>query len=186
MESDDDFELLPSSSPVHQPKLKRLKKAIRVPQYSPTKSPHDDDDDAPPINSPQSDTLPSGSPSPSPIGGHVDESNWGSSPQHDASESDTVKENGSGAMRALDFDSVGQELDGNVEVRSTETEKGEQVADLSTDELDRKRRSLHDDSENKEKKKKKKRIDSDDGDKKLKESATSKIKAEKVHHCSPL
>ncbi|KAL4300753.1 hypothetical protein AHAS_Ahas17G0232400 [Arachis hypogaea] len=183
MESDEDFELLPLP-PLHEPKpkLKRLKKALRVPPLSPSNH-----DGSSPIDS---GTLPSDGPTLS--AGHVEDSNWGSNPQIDhrvtahldASDSDTAKKNnGFGAMRALDFDSIGDGLDGNDEVHSkemeTENEKGEEVADLEIDDRDRKRRSLDEDSEDQEKKRKRKKKKGLDGEKQLKESASNKRRAEK-------
>ncbi|KAL1309477.1 hypothetical protein HN51_052162 [Arachis hypogaea] len=183
MESDEDFELLPPP-PLHEPKpkLKRLKKALRVPPLSPSNH-----DGSSPIDS---GTLPSDGPTLS--AGHVEDSNWGSNPQIDhrvtahldASDSDTAKKNnGFGAMRALDFDSIGDGLDGNDEVHSkemeTENEKGEEVADLEIDDRDRKRRSLDEDSEDQEKKRKRKKKKGLDGEKQLKESASNKRRAEK-------
>ncbi|KAL1343785.1 hypothetical protein HN51_017741 [Arachis hypogaea] len=184
MESDEDFELVPPPPLLEpKPKLKRLKKALRVPPLSPSNH-----DGSSPIDS---GTLPSDGPSPS--AGHVEDSNWGSNPQIDrrvtahldASDSDTAKKNnGFGAMRALDFDSIGGGLDGNDEVHSkemeTENEKGEEVADLEIDDRDRKRRSLDEDSEDQEKKRKRKRKKKGlDGEKQLKESASNKRRAEK-------
>lgn len=162
MESDDDFELLPSP-PIHERKLKRLKKATRA-HENPRPS-------TPPANSPESLND-----------AHLNLSNGVSGPEIESLGDDnvTVEEEGlGGAKRVLEFDSLGDELDGKV------TEEGEEVRDLNkTDELERKRRSIDDHSENQEtkKKKKKKRIDDGDGgEKKLKEAISNKRKAEKVH-----
>ncbi|MED6138427.1 hypothetical protein PIB30_074121 [Stylosanthes scabra] len=186
MESDEDFELLPPS-PLHEPKpkLKRIKKALRVPPLSPSN--HD-------VSSPiESGTLSSDDPSPSPE--HVEDSNsnWGSNPQIDhkvtapldASDSDTPKGNkGFGAMRALDFDSIGDELDGNDEAHSkemeSEKEKREEVADLEIDDRGTKRRSLDEDSQDQEKNKKKRKTkDGVDGEMQPKESASNKRRTQK-------
>ncbi|MED6118425.1 hypothetical protein PIB30_002131 [Stylosanthes scabra] len=179
MESDEDFELFPPS-PLHEPKpkLKRIKKALRVPPLSPS-----------PI---ESGTLPSDGSSPSPE--HVEDSNidWGSNPQIDdrvtapidASDINTAKgNNGVGAMRALDFDSIGDELDGNDEAHrkemETEKEEGEEVGDLEIDDRGTKRRSLDEDSQEQKKKKKRKKKNGVDGEKQPKESASNKRRTEK-------
>ncbi|XP_061370685.1 uncharacterized protein LOC133313334 [Gastrolobium bilobum] len=150
MESDEDFELLPSSPVQEQRKLKRLKKVIRASEYSPPSTS--------PTNFPELAN-----------GGQLEESNGESSPElEDTSKGVTVNEDDLGATRVLEFDSVGEELDGKV----TE-EKGE-VGDLNTNELEGKRRRLDFSSENNEKKKK--RIDDGDGSK---ESISNKRKTEK-------
>lgn len=175
MEIDDDYELL-ASSPVHvsQPKLKRLKKAaVRVPEFSPPpKSP----DLVLPSNSEEFGTFHSDTP--------LEESNAELESLNVAAKEDDL-----GAARVLDFDSVDVELDENVEASTMEMDKGEEVEDLKTQELETKRPSLDSSTDNKEnkKKKKKKRID-DDGraEKNAKESKSNKRKAEKVHMCFPI
>lgn len=154
MEIDGDFDLLPSSPVVHARKLKRLKKATAAPEYpSPPTSPTEPVEEELNLRS---------VPEPESLGdGNV-----------------AVEENGLGARRALEFDSVADE-----EV----TEKGKEIGDLNTHESEKKRPSSDVVSENKEHKmKKKKRID-DGGDgsqKNPKESSTSnKRKTEKVRVC---
>jgi len=184
MESDDDFELLPSS-PVHERKLKRLKKANRAHKHShPSSSPTNFSElgDTEPLEEsigPEPEIL-------------------GLSPQLDS-----VKDYGLSAKRVLDFDSVAEELDGEVaeeneefgslniseEVGDLKTSEeigdlktSEEVRDLKTDESERKQRSSDESSEKKEKKKKKRRMDDGDGSEKMaKESVTNKRKAQKVH-----
>ncbi|TKY75140.1 DNA ligase [Spatholobus suberectus] len=164
MESDDDFELLPSS-PVHERKLKRLKKATRAPEHShpPSPPPNFSESGNGEQSGPELETL-------------------GLSPQPDTPKGVTVEDDGVGEKRVLDFDSVGEEH-GKVAEASEEVgdlKASEEIRDLNTDEADRKRRSLEDFPEKKEKKKKKKRIDDGDGsEKKAKESTTNKRKAEK-------
>ncbi|KAK7283348.1 hypothetical protein RIF29_12800 [Crotalaria pallida] len=176
MDSDDDFELLPSS-PIEAPprKLKRLKKAaaaaaVRVPEPSPQKS-------SPDSSSEEFETLQPDS--------SLEELTFGSVPNPESLTA-PPKEHGSGASRVLDFDSVAEELHTNFEANS-EMEKEnvdveEEVVDLKIRELERKRRSLDssdDNKENKKNKKKKKRIDDDGAEKRAKESASNKRKAEK-------
>ncbi|KAK7351697.1 hypothetical protein VNO77_11322 [Canavalia gladiata] len=106
MESDDDYELLPPS-PVYERKLKRLKKATRHPEHSHLSSS--------PTNFSELENSE-----------HLEESigpepeSLGLSPQVD-----TVKDDGLGATRVLDFDSVAEELDGRV------AEEKEEVGDLN-------------------------------------------------------
>lgn len=184
MESDDDIELLPSSS-VQERKLKRLKKAVRVPEYPRPNTP-DNGPSTPLVNSSESDSLHSYSPN-----GHgFEEFNVGSGPttfdsvgdenglstELDALES--VKKDGPGAMRVLEFDSAAEEFGGNGEACSMEVEKGEEVRDLKTEELEKKRHSL--DSFEEKRDRKKKRVDGDRDEKKVKGSTSSKRRAEKV------
>ncbi|KAL3022772.1 hypothetical protein AAZX31_04G032600 [Glycine max] len=182
MESDDDFELLPPS-PVQERKLKRLKKAARVPEPShPPISPpnfsvsgNGEEHLTEPNgeSGPEFETLtPSPSPSPSP--------SPNPNPQSDTPKGVTVDDDGLGAKRVLDFDSFGEELGKVVEeteeVRDLKTY--EEIRDLNTDEVERKRRGL-DDLPEKNEKKKRINDDSDSSEKKPKVSATNKRKAEK-------
>ncbi|CAJ1973319.1 unnamed protein product [Sphenostylis stenocarpa] len=180
MESDDDVELLPPS-PVHERKLRRLKKATRVPEpshslSSPTVfSESGNGEEQFTVSNGESGPEPESQvPSPSP------------NPQPDSPIGVTVNDDGLGAKRVLDFDFVIEEhkkVDGESqevndpknsdEVRDLKA--SDKVRVLNTDEVERKRRSSNDLPENK-----KKRIDGGDGsEKKLKESATNKRKAEK-------
>ncbi|RDX70477.1 hypothetical protein CR513_50272, partial [Mucuna pruriens] len=168
MDSDDDFELLPSS-PVHERKLKRLKKATTVPEYSrPPTSP--------------TNFSKSGN------GEHLTESNGesgpepetlGLSPQPHTPKGVTVKDDGLGAKRVLDFDSVDEEH-GKVAAESEEVgdlKTNDETQDLNTDQVDRKRRSLDDFPVKKEKKK---RIGGGHrSEQKHKDSKTNKRKIEK-------
>ncbi|KAG5033893.1 hypothetical protein JHK85_009195 [Glycine max] len=182
MESDDDFELLPPS-PVQERKLKRLKKAARVPEPShPPISPpnfsvsgNGEEHLTEPNgeSGPEFETLtPSPSPSPSP--------SPNPNPQSDTPKGVTVDDDGLGAKRVLDFDSFGEELGKVVEeteeVRDLKTY--EEIRDLNTDEVERKRRGL-DDLPEKNEKKKRINDDGDSSEKKPKVSATNKRKAEK-------
>ncbi|KAF7829688.1 myb-like protein X [Senna tora] len=181
MESEDDIELLPSS-PVHERKLKRLKKVVRVPE-NPRRNTLDNVPSMPHANSSESDSLHSISDNPNVI--DFDELNVGSGPAFDSTgdenglsteldASERFKEDGLGAMSVLEFDSVAAEdLGGNVEACSMEAEKVEEVGDVKTEELQKKRRSVDSFSEKREKKKKR-----SDGEK-VKESTSNKRKAEK-------
>jgi len=167
MESDDDLELLPLT-PVHERKLKRLKKATRVPEPShPAPSPTVFDESRKfeehftvsngKFGPEHEIQVPSLSPSPS--------------PQPDSPRGVTVSDDDLGAKRVLDFDSV-------IEEHEKVDGESQEVRDLKTgDELERKRHSLDDLPENK---KKKRIVGSDGSEKKPKESATNKRKAEKV------
>ncbi|KAE9609407.1 hypothetical protein Lal_00020509 [Lupinus albus] len=170
MYSDEDFELLPSSHIfLPQPKLKRLKKkAITVPQLSPPNSPNYH---SPPFNnsSQQLRSLHSDRP--------LEDLTFGSVPNR-GSLSALPKEHGYGAYRVLDFDSVGDELDGNVVASQMEKDKVEEVAEMKIHELERKRHSLDISAECKEKRKNK-RIDVDRAEKMARKSVSNKRKAEK-------
>ncbi|CAL0327029.1 unnamed protein product [Lupinus luteus] len=157
MDSDDDFQLLPSSPIIlPQPKLKRLKKAasLIVPSNN---------------SSDESGSLRSNS--------ALEELTVRSVPNRENS-SPLPNKHGSGAARVLDFNSVADELDVDVEYTEIEKDKVEEVADLKSNELERKRRSLDNSAENSSKKRKK-RIDDDGAEKMAKESASNKRKAEK-------
>ncbi|XP_027356966.1 nucleolar transcription factor 1-B [Abrus precatorius] len=193
MESDDDYQLLPSF-PVHERKLKRLKKAKTAPHFShPT---------SPPTNF--SELGNSKHLEESIKGSGLEPQSLGLSPQLD-----TVKDDCLGATRVLEFDSVGDELDGKVaeekeevvdlkiaeevvDLKITEEvvdlkiseeavdlKSSEEIKGLKTEELERKRRSFDELPEKKQKKKKKRIEDSDGSEKKPKESMSSKRKAEK-------
>lgn len=160
MEIDGDFDLLPSSPVVHARKLKRLKKATAAPEY------------------PSPPTSPTESEIPEPV---EEELNLRSVPEPESlgDGNVAVEENGLGARRALEFDSVADE-------EVTVTEKGEEIGDLNTHESEKKRPSSDVVSENKEHKmKKKKRIDDggDGSEKNPKEATSSKRKTEKVRVC---
>ncbi|KAE9586762.1 hypothetical protein Lalb_Chr23g0266641 [Lupinus albus] len=157
MDSDDDFELFPSSPIIlPQPKLKRLKKAASL--------------IVPSINSSdESESLRSDS--------TLEELTLRSVPNHEIL-SPLPNKHGSGAARVLDFNSVAEELDVNVESPEIEKDKVEEVADLKSHELERKRRILDNSAEN-TKKKRKKIIDDGGAENIGKESASNKRKAEK-------
>lgn len=164
MDSDDDFDQLPS--PIHERKLKRLKKATRVSENPPPSSS--------PIN--LSEFANNSELEESNKGSILDLESFG-----DKIVTDTVEEDDSTAKRVLEFDSVSDELDEKF------TEKTpEEFIDLNTEELETKQNPVDDVTEKKEnaknkKKKKNKRIDDGDGsEKKLKESISNKRKAEKV------
>ncbi|CAL0319007.1 unnamed protein product [Lupinus luteus] len=161
MNSDEDVELLPSSPFfLLQPKLKRLKKtAITVSKLSPPKSPNFH---VSTFNnsSQQLRSLHSDSP--------LEELTFGS-----------VLNHGYGASRVLDFDSLGDGLDGNFVASQMEKDKVEEVADMKSHELERKRYSLDSSVECKEKRKKKKRIDVDRSEKIARESVSNTRKTEK-------
>ncbi|GAU14357.1 hypothetical protein TSUD_309170 [Trifolium subterraneum] len=171
MDSDDDFQPLPSS-PIVERKLKRLKKASRVSENPPPSSP--------PIKFPQFENNSA-----------LEDSIAGSAIEIeslvDKNVTETVEEDDLGAKRVLEFDSVDDELDGKVteKEKTTLDEKftektTEEFGETNTEELGIKQPSVDDVvSEKKENKKKKnKRIDNGDGsEKKLKES--NKRKAEK-------
>ncbi|PNX69571.1 hypothetical protein L195_g056792, partial [Trifolium pratense] len=170
MDSDDDFQPLPSS-PIVERKLKRLKKASRVSENPPPSSP--------PIKFPQFENNSA-----------LEDSIAGSAIEIeslvDKNVTETVEEDDLGAKRVLEFDSVDYELDEQVTEKTTLDEKvtektTEEFGDKNSEELEIKQPSVDDDvvSEKKENKKKKnKRIDDGDGsEKKLKES--NKRKAEK-------
>ncbi|XP_020219322.1 myb-like protein X [Cajanus cajan] len=162
MESDDDFQLLPPS-PVHERKLKRLKKATRAPQHS--------HPSALPTNFPESGNAESG----------PELETLGPSPRPNTPKGVTVEDDGVGAKRVLDFDSVSEEH-GKVAEEAEEVgdlKTSEEVENLNTGEGERKRRSLDDLPEKKEKKKKKRVDDGDGSEKKQKESTSNKRKAEK-------
>ncbi|XP_045799299.1 RNA polymerase-associated protein LEO1 isoform X2 [Trifolium pratense] len=160
MDSDDDFQPLPSS-PIVERKLKRLKKASRVSENPPPSSP--------PIKFPQFENNSA-----------LEDSIAGSATEIeslvDKNVTETVEEDDLGAKRVLEFDSVDYELDEKVTEKTTE-----EFGDKNSEELEIKQPSVDDDVvlEKKENKKKKnKRIDDGDGsEKKLKES--NKRKAEK-------
>jgi len=164
MDSDDDFEALPSS-PVIGRKLKRLKKASRVSE----------------------NPLPSSSPikfSESEQNSGLEQSIEGSVPEIQSlggeNVTDTVEENDLGAKRVLEFESMDDELDARVPEKTIE-----ESGDKNTVELEIKQPSVEEVSEKKEnknkKKSKKKSSDDDNGsEKKLKESISNKRKAEKV------
>nr|KYP64576.1 hypothetical protein KK1_019177 [Cajanus cajan] len=163
MESDDDFQLLPPS-PVHERKLKRLKKATRAPQHS--------HPSALPTNFPESGNAESG----------PELETLGPSPRPNTPKGVTVEDDGVGAKRVLDFDSVSEEH-GKVAEEAEEVgdlKTSEEVENLNTGEGERKRRSLDDLPEKKEKKKKKRVDDGDGSEKKQKESTSNKRKAEKA------
>lgn len=178
MDSDNEFELLPSS-PVHERKLKRLKKATRVPEHShpPT----------PPLTFSESgngEHLTPLTDSNAESGPELETLGPSPSNQPDTPKGVTVDDDGLSVKRVLDFDSVGEEHgkvdEENKEVKDLKT--NEEVRDLNTDEAERKRRSLDEFPEKKEKKRK--RIDEGDGsEKKPKDSSSNKIKAEKVDKC---
>lgn len=167
MESDHDLELLPSS-PVHERKLKRLRKAARVPEPS-----HLPPSPAVFYESRKREehlTVSNGK-----LGSENETQEHSPSPgsQPDFPRAVTVNDGDLGAKRVLDFDSV---IDGeSQEVRDLKT--GDEFRVFNTDEVERKRRSLNDLPENK---KKKRIVGSDGSEKKPKESATNKRKAEKV------
>ncbi|KAK7352343.1 hypothetical protein VNO80_17763 [Phaseolus coccineus] len=172
MESDHDLELLPSS-PVHERKLKRLRKATRVPEPShPPPSPsvfyesRKREEHFTVSNGKLGSEHETQEPSPSP------------GPQPDFPRGVTVNDGDLGAKRVLDFDSVIEEhekVDGeSQEVRDLKT--GDEFRVFNTDEVEKKRRSLNDLPENKNKKR---IVGSDGSEKKPKESATNKRKAEK-------
>ncbi|KAL9312921.1 hypothetical protein ACSQ67_018373 [Phaseolus vulgaris] len=166
MESDHDLELLPSS-PVHERKLKRLRKAARVPEPS-----HLPPSPAVFYESRKREehlTVSNGK-----LGSENETQEHSPSPgsQPDFPRAVTVNDGDLGAKRVLDFDSV---IDGeSQEVRDLKT--GDEFRVFNTDEVERKRRSLNDLPENK---KKKRIVGSDGSEKKPKESATNKRKAEK-------
>ncbi|OMO87612.1 hypothetical protein CCACVL1_08886 [Corchorus capsularis] len=148
MDSDEDLELLsPSdepSSPVHERKLKRLKKVKSIAEVPPLfESPDFDIPDGQAIEEPKSGSR-------SGFEGS-DEENESSSGFDDWPVEENVS--GSVAKRTLDFDSLTEEVEGNVEDQSREME----IRDSEMDESGKKRPSF-DGLENKEKKKKKKRV----------------------------
>ncbi|KHN22263.1 hypothetical protein glysoja_022019 [Glycine soja] len=177
MESDDDFDLLPPS-PIQERKLKRLKQADRVPEPShlPISPPNFSESgngeehltQSNGRSGPEIETLAT-SPSPSP------------SSQSDTPKGVTVDDDGLVAKRALDFDSLSEEhgkiADESEEVRDLKT--NEEIGDLNTGEVERKRRSLDDLPEKNGKKKKRIDHDGDGSEKKPNESATNKRKTEK-------
>lgn len=181
MESDDDFDLLPPS-PIQERKLKRLKQADRVPEPShlPISPPNFSESgngeehltQSNGRSGPEIETLAT-SPSPSP------------SSQSDTPKGVTVDDDGLVAKRALDFDSLSEEhgkiAEESEEVRDLKT--NEEIGDLNTGEVERKRRSLDDLPEKNGKKKKRIDHDGDGSEKKPNESATNKRKTEKVHNC---
>ncbi|OIV89805.1 hypothetical protein TanjilG_30554 [Lupinus angustifolius] len=157
MDSDDDFQLFPSSPIIlPQPKLKRLKKvaSLIVPSI----------DSSDELESLRSDST-------------LEELTVRSVANHE-SLSPLPNKHGSGAARVLDFNSVDEDFDVNVESTEIEKDKVEEVADLKSHELERKRRSL-DNSAEYSNKKKKKRVDDGGAEKIAKESASNKRKAEK-------
>ncbi|CAK8568984.1 unnamed protein product [Lathyrus sativus] len=181
MDSDDDFEPLPSP-PVVERKLKRLKKASRVSENPQPSSPPRVSEN--PIHSSPPRVSENPLPSSSPIklpefenNSGLEESNGESVDEIEAlvdnNVTETVMEDGVGARRVLKFDSLDDELDGKFTEKTTEE---------NTDELEKKQHTVEDVSEKKDsKKKKKKKIeDGDRNEKKLrKESISSKRKAEK-------
>lgn len=194
MDSDDDFQPLPSP-PVVERKLKRLKKASMVSENPQPSSPPRVPENPLPSSSPRvsENPLPSSPPrvsenplpSSSPIKLSEFENNSGLEELNgesideietlvDNNVTKTVEEDGLGARRVLKFDSVDDELEGKFTEKTTEE---------NTDELEKKQQTVDDLSEKKESKKNKKRIkDGDQNEKKQrKESISSKRKAEKVH-----
>jgi hypothetical protein len=165
MESDDELQLFsPTEEPspaVPEKKLKRLKKAVRV-SSGPTLNPS-----SPPVDFSKSEAL------------EFDESNSRDSqelneesPPRQGSEGfdgeDELdsggfdglgnEEDGSGAKRALEFDSVSDEFDGEGEDGTAEM--GEGIGDLRVEELEKKGRSPVEIDEKREKKKKMMRVES--------------------------
>ncbi|XP_062159307.1 uncharacterized protein LOC133866705 isoform X2 [Alnus glutinosa] len=157
MESDDELQLFsPTEEPspaVPEPKLKRLKKAVRVSSDIPTLNPS-----SPPVDFSKSDAVDS------------DESKGRDSPELNESPPPRAKraldsggfdglggeEDSSRAKRALEFDSVADEFDGEGE--DGRAEMGEGIGDLRVEEPEKKQRSpveIDENSENKKKKKKK-------------------------------
>lgn len=186
MESEDEIELLPSS-PVHQRKLKRLKKAVRVSEYLLSSNTLDNNDPPTPHpDSSESDSLHSDNPTDSL---DLDELNVETVPAIDSNGDDNgltaeldvseiVKEDGLGAKKVLVFDSVAEDLGRDVEDCSMETEKVKEIGDLKAKEVENEPCIV--DSFPEKKGRKKKRVDNDRGEKKVKESTSNKRKAEKV------
>ncbi|KEH36146.1 hypothetical protein MTR_3g111740 [Medicago truncatula] len=169
MDSDEDFEALPSS-PVIERKLKRLKKASRVSE----------------------NPLPFSSPikfSGSEQNSGLEVSIRGSVPEVESlggeNVTDTVEENDLGAKRVLEFESMDDELDARVPEKTIEESGDKNTVELeikqpSVEEVSEKKEEISEKKGNKNKKSKKKGSDDDNGsEKKLKESISNKRKAEK-------
>ncbi|KAK4255628.1 hypothetical protein QN277_008605 [Acacia crassicarpa] len=179
MESDEDIALRPSS-PVQERRLKRLKKAVRVPE-DPRPNTPDCNPSPPPANSPESDVRSDGGNGLDSEDLHVatassfetigDEN--GPSAERDASES--VKEDGLSETKVSEYDSVAEDLGGNDRTCSTE-EKGLDIKDLDTNELEKNQHSLGTFSD---KRKRKKSSGSDRSEEKVIESTSNKKRAEK-------
>jgi hypothetical protein len=161
MESDDELQLFsPTEEPspaVPEPKLKRLKKAVRVSSDIPTLNPS-----SPPVDFSKSEAVDS------------DESKGRDSPELNESPQPRAKraldsgedeldsggfdglggeEDSSRAKRALEFDSVAEEFDGEGE--DLRAERGEGLGGLRAEEPEKKRRSPVEMDEKRENKKKK-------------------------------
>ncbi|KAJ7966738.1 DNA ligase-like protein [Quillaja saponaria] len=161
MESDDDVKPLPLS-PVYQRNLKLLKKATRVSEHSrPEPSSSDEEPFAHDTNSYDFETLDFGNSN----GGDYEEMNLRSESGFQVFNDDigptsridhpkSIEDDGLVTKRALEFDSVADEIEGKGEARSAEMEIAEEIGNLRTEELEKKRRNLDGFSEKKAKKKK--------------------------------
>ncbi|KAJ7958050.1 DNA ligase-like protein [Quillaja saponaria] len=160
MESDDDFQPLPSS-PVYKRKLKRLKKATRVSEHCRPDPSSDEEPSAHATNSCDFKTLDFGISN----GLDFEESNIDSGSGFEGFGDDNglnsqlerskiIEDDVFGAKRPFEFDSVAEETEGKGESPCAEMEIGEEIGDLRTEELEKKRCNLDGFSESKDKKKK--------------------------------
>uniref|UniRef100_A0A5B7BN11 Putative glutamic acid-rich protein n=1 Tax=Davidia involucrata TaxID=16924 RepID=A0A5B7BN11_DAVIN len=185
MESDDDYQLFSApeelSPPVQHRKLKRLKKAVRA-SNDPSFQSGEEGPSVPPVNSSQSQSLESSETlgfedsneplrSQSPSEGFDDETELNSDSNGLGFEEDREE-----PRRALDFDDMADEFDGNRFDRSEGME--EKIADLKMEKSEKKR--LNEEGSDEKKEKKKKKRDRSVGDNaKPKTSSSNKRREEK-------